>query len=156
MNTRFKLIPAAYLFLVKNGKTLLQRRANTGYEDGNWGVPSGHLNGDESATMAMVREVREEVGLIIDAERLKLVHLMHRRGTDGGDGQDNERVDFFFELTEWTGEIINGEPDKCDALIWFPLTSLPDNTIFYVRAALEAYQSGIIYSERGWENKSVL
>lgn len=58
MKTRFKLIPAAYLFLIDSGKVLLQRRANTGYEDGNWGVPSGHLVGDESATRAMVRDIR--------------------------------------------------------------------------------------------------
>ena len=154
MQTRFKLIPAAYLFLVNDGKILLQRRANTGYEDGNWGVPSGHLQGDESATMAMVREAREEIGLIIDAERLKLVHVMHRRGTEGGYGIDNERVDFFFELSHWEGEIINAEPNKCDALTWFPLTAPPTNAIPYIRAALEAYQSGEIYSERGWGNKS--
>ncbi len=150
MNSRFKLIPAAYLFLIQKEEVLLQRRANTGYEDGNWGVPSGHLHGDESATMAMLREAKEEIGLTISAEHLKLVHLMHRRGTEGGVDQDNERVDFFFTLIQWSGDIINGEPDHCDALAWFPLASLPENTISYIRAALEAYQTGSVYSERGW------
>lgn len=150
MKTHFKLIPAAYLFLIADGRVLLQRRANTGYQDGNWGVPSGHLLGDEAATMAMVREAQEEIGLAIDAQRLKLVHLMHRRGTDGGEGKDNERIDFFFELTEWTGEPRNCEPDHCDALTWFAITSLPENTIPYIRTALEAYQIGKTYSERGW------
>lgn len=150
MQTRFKLIPAAYLFLIQEGKVLLQRRANTGYEDGNWGVPSGHLKGDEAATAAIVRETREEIGLAIDAQHLQLVHLMHRRGTEGGAGKDNERVDFFFLLTTWSGVPINCEPDHCDGLAWFALTSLPDNTIPYIRAALEAYQIGGVYSERGW------
>jgi 8-oxo-dGTP pyrophosphatase MutT (NUDIX family) len=149
MKTRFKLIPAAYLFLIQEGKVLLQRRADTGYEDGNWGVPSGHLAGDESATMAAVREAREEIGLNVEAQCLKLVHVMHRRGTDD-DGKDNERVDLFFELTHWSGEPINCEPDHCDALTWFSLTALPTNTILYIRAALDAYRIGEIYSERGW------
>lgn len=150
MKTRFKLIPAAYLFLIKDGEVLLQRRANTGYEDGNWGVPSGHLNGDESATAALVRETKEEIGLTISDQHLTLVHLMHRRGTDGGAGMDNERVDFFFSLAQWSGEPQNGEPDHCDALTWFPLASLPQNTIPYIGAALEAALAGRIYSERGW------
>jgi ADP-ribose pyrophosphatase YjhB (NUDIX family) len=150
MKKRFKLIPAAYLFLVRDGDVLLQRRANTGYEDGNWGVPSGHLNGDESATMALVRETEEEIGLSINAQYLTFVHLMHRRGTEGGMGVENERVDLFFVLTQSSGEPRINEPHHCDALDWFPLTALPENTIAYVREALEAYQHGRAYSQRGW------
>ncbi len=150
MRTYFRLIPAAYLFLIQNGEVLLQRRANTGYEDGNWGVPSGHLVGDESATMAMVREAREEIGLTVDARYLQLVHMMHRRGTEGGTDKENERIDLFFVLTQWSGVPVNREPEHCDAVAWFPLTSLPDNTIPYIRFALNAYQSGTLYSERGW------
>jgi 8-oxo-dGTP diphosphatase len=53
---RFTVIPAVHLFLVSGGRILLQRRFNTGYEDGKYSVVAGHLDGDEPATQAMVRE----------------------------------------------------------------------------------------------------
>lgn len=35
---RFKLVTAVHLILTQNGKILLLRRYNTGYEDGNYSV----------------------------------------------------------------------------------------------------------------------
>lgn len=82
---RFKLIPAVYLFLRKDNKVLLLKRANTGYQDGKYSVPAGHLDGDEVATKAMVREAQEEVGVVVDPKDMKLVHVCHRlsRGEPG-------------------------------------------------------------------------
>ena len=150
MKNRFKLIPAAYLFMVSDGKILLLRRANTGYGDGNWSVPAGHLDGDEPATMATVREAKEEIGLDIQAGDLGLVHIMHRCGTEGDDWKDNERIDLFFSLAKWSSEPVNCEPNKCDALTWFPLHGLPENVIPYIRSAIEAFQAGEVYSEQAW------
>lgn len=150
MKQRFKIIPASYLFLVKNGKVLLLRRANTGYEDGNWSVPAGHLEGDESATQAMVREAKEEVGLTIKAKDLTVCHIMHRRGRPN-EGPENERIDFFFVLEKWEGEPQNMETNKCDALEWFSLSNLPENTVDCVKSALNHYIISEIYSEFGWE-----
>lgn len=53
---RFRLIVAVYLILRQNGKILLARRANTGYADGFYSLPAGHLDGDELATEGMARE----------------------------------------------------------------------------------------------------
>ena len=39
-------IPAVYLLLVQDGKILLIRRCNTGYQYGNYSVPAGHMEGD--------------------------------------------------------------------------------------------------------------
>ena len=141
---RFKLILSVYLILVKDGKTLLLRRANTGYEDGNYGLVSGHADGDERATVAACREVAEESGIIIRPEDLRFAHLMHRREAD-------ERLDIFFTANKWEGEPKNMEPDKCDDLGWFPLDDLPPNTIPYIKEAIENFRAGIHYSE-GWND----
>ena len=149
MKHYFKIIPAAYLFLIKDNQVLLLQRSNTGYEDGNWSVPAGHLDGDEAASTAAVREAKEEIGLDINPADLKIVHIMHRKGLVPP-GKDNERIDFFFVLEQWEGESVNCEPHKCAALTWFPLDALPDNTIPCVKVALDGYKSGTFYSEQGW------
>lgn len=138
--TRFKLILSVYVFLIKDGKVLLLRRANTGYEDGKYGLPAGHADGNETARAATCREALEEAGVKIDPDDLKFAHAMHRL-------QEDERIDFFFTADKWAGEPKNMEPEKCDDLAWFPLDSLPPNTITYIRQALESYQKGIYYSE---------
>lgn len=149
MADRFKFIPSCYLLLIRDGKILLSCRANTGFQDGNWGLPSGHFEGDESASAATAREVQEEVGLVIPEQDLQCVHVMHRRGGPG-QRKENERIDFFFTPEKWTGEPINAEPDKCSAIEWFPLDQLPENTIDYVRKAIGYYTSGVQFSEYGW------
>lgn len=119
------------------------RRFNTGYEDGNYSVVAGHLEGDETLVAAAIREVEEEVGLRLLAEHLSVVGVMHRKS-------DDERVDFFLATDTWLGEPSNREPDKCDDLCWYPFGALPVNTIPYVRKALENYRQGAWFDEFGW------
>jgi len=64
---KFKLIPTSHLILIKDNKILLLRRFNTGYEDGNYSVVAGHLEGNETFIQAMVREAKEEADIDIKA-----------------------------------------------------------------------------------------
>lgn len=146
MVEKFKLIASVYLLFRRGNKMLLLRRCNTGYEDGNYGLVSGHVDGNERLAVAAVREAREEAGVTIDPSELTLKTVMHRC-------QEDERIDFFFEPKTWKGEIMNTEPDKCDELEWFPLDALPNNTIPYIRQAIECYRDGIFYSEY-WEERT--
>jgi mutator protein MutT len=141
---RFKIFSAVHLFLLKDGNILLSRRFNTGYRDGEYSVPAGHLDGGETAIAAMIRETKEEIGVILHRANLKVAHIMHT--LDG-----RETVSFFVVAEKWTGEIVNSEPEKCSDLSWFPIDALPENTIPYVRHALECIQNNITYSEFGWE-----
>ena len=142
MRNRFK--SAVHLLLIHNQKILLLRRYNTSYEDGNYSVVAGHLNGGEMVTAAAVREAREEVGIVIREKDIEIVQVMHRLS-------DDERIDFFVTVSAWKGEITNQEPDKCDHLAWFSLDELPENTVPYVRQAIRNYQNGVQFSSFGWE-----
>lgn len=141
---RFKMISTVHLFLIRDGKVLLLRRYNTGYEDGNYSVVAGHLDGGEQVKAAAIREAREEVGIEIAPDDLEVVGVMHRRS-------DDERIDFFLVTHAWSEEVWNAEPDKCDHLDWFELDALPDNVIPYVRQALDNYQAGRWFDSYGWE-----
>jgi 8-oxo-dGTP diphosphatase len=136
----------AHIFFLREQEVLMLRRFNTGYEDGNYSVVAGHLDGDETLHQAAVREIREEVGVEVRLEDLTVVGVMQRKS-------DQERVDFFLTVWDWQGELVNNEPGKCDDLGWYPLNSLPQNTIPYVRRALEYYlQTGgqMWFDEFGW------
>jgi ADP-ribose pyrophosphatase YjhB (NUDIX family) len=141
---RFKLVPETHLFLVRDGRILLLERANTGYEDGNYSVVAGHMDGGETARAALCREAEEEAGLQIRPDDLRFAHVVHRCTRD-------ERVGFFFEALSWSGEPRNMEPSKCAGLDWFPLDALPPNMVPYVRVALEGWRTGQPYSEDGWQ-----
>ena len=144
MQEHFKYIGSSYLMLFRDGKILLLRRANTGFEDGKYGLPAGHLDGGETAREGGAREVREEIGLQIKTEDMQVVHVMHRKAAQ------DERIDFFMTANAYEGEIRNCEPHKCDDLSWFPLNALPGNIIDYIRVAIENVQAGKFYSEYGW------
>jgi 8-oxo-dGTP diphosphatase len=142
---RFAPLVAVHLFLFKKESVLLARRFNTGYEDGKYSVPAGHIDGNETITQAMIREAKEEIGIRIKPRDLEVVHVMHRHSPD------DERVDFFLVAARWEGEPEIKEPDKCDQLGWFKSASLPANLVPYVRTALERTQQGQSFSEFGWE-----
>lgn len=139
-----KLHVAVHLILINEGQILLQRRYKTGYEDGKYGVVSGHIDGNEQILDAMFREAREEAGIILDLDNTRIVQVMHRKKTD------EERIDYFIECTSWRGSIKIMEPNKCDDLSWFSLNSLPDNIIDYVGFAIKCYLKENNFTSFGW------
>lgn len=142
LRTRFPV--TAHIFLLREGKVLLLRRFNTGFEDGNFSVVAGHLDGNETVRQAAIREAQEEVGIRLDPQDLEVIGVMQRRS-------DEERIDFFLASRSWQGEPSNCEPNKCDDLMWAAPDHLPPNTIPYIRQALMNFRSGNWYSEFGWE-----
>ena len=140
---RFRAVVAVHLFLLRGEEVLLLRRANTGYEDGNYSVIAGHLDGNETASHAMAREAVEEAGISLAPADLRFVHIMHRKEAVEAD----ERIDLFFAATRWQGEPEIAEPEKCSALRWAALDALPPNMVPYVRAALEHYRQHHAYAE---------
>jgi len=136
---RFKFIIAVYLMLIEDGKILLLRRFNTGYEDGNYSLVAGHVDEGESFKEAIIREAKEEAGIEIDLKDIEVAHIMQRIPLG--------RVSVFLTAKKWSGEIKNMEPEKCDDLSWFDIDNLPENTIPYIREAIENYRKNILYSE---------
>ena len=148
MCDKFKLIATVHIFLTKNvSEILLLRRFNTGYEDGNYSVIAGHIDGNEEIKTAAIREAKEEAGIEIQMSDIEVVGVMHRKGED-------ERMDFFLAASRWNGEIVNAEPDKCDDLSWRSVHHLPANIVPYVRRALENYRNGKFFESFGWDQTS--
>jgi 8-oxo-dGTP diphosphatase len=134
---RFKIIGSVYIMPIKSSQILLSRRFNTGYQDGNYSMVAGHLEKGETVTEGVVREALEEANIKIDLKNLEYALTLYRA--------DCERIDLFFMTAKWQGEIKNMEPERCSDLKWFPLDDLPENTIPYIRKAIDCYKEGIKY-----------
>jgi len=151
-NGKFKLVPASYLVLIKNNKILLLKRFNTGFMDGQYSLVAGHVEEKEGFTKTIIREAEEEANIVIKEPNIKVAHIMNRfePQEEEKDKDLRERIDVFFEVNEWEGEIKNMEPNKCGDLNWFPLDNLPKNTIPYIKEAINNIQMKKFYSEFGY------
>ena len=144
MRTKFPV--TVHLFFFRENQILLIRRFNTGFADGQYSVPAGHLDGGETVSAAAIREAQEEVAVQIEPQDIQYSSVMHRMEGD-------ERVDFFVHVTKWDGEPVNAEPNKCDDIRWVDVNDLPVNTIPYISRALHNHQAGITFDEYGWREK---
>lgn len=137
---------AIHVFFKKDCNVLLSLRINTGYEDGKYSVVAGHVESGESIIEAGIREAKEEAGVDITPSHFKIVGSMHRKS-------DDERIDYFAVVETWAGEIHNCEENKCGGLHWYPINNLPNNTIPYIKFAINKTFGGnsvLWYEEFGW------
>ena len=136
-HARFALVPAAYLYFRREGQVLLQLRQGTGYRDGFWAcAAAGHVEEEESVIDTAVREAHEELGVVVAPEDVRPLTVLHR-GEPGGPAIE-QRVDFMFEVTRWTGTPTIQEPEKAADLAWFPFVALPEPVVPHELAVLRA------------------
>jgi 8-oxo-dGTP pyrophosphatase MutT (NUDIX family) len=128
-NSRPEYRLAVQVLLRRGNQILLLERQNTGFEDGNYGLPAGHIEFGETVKAAAIREAKEEVGVELKESDLQVIGSMHRI--------DNKTyVDFFLVCHRWDGEIYNSEPEKCSDLMWADLDALPTNMVRYIEIGL--------------------
>jgi 8-oxo-dGTP diphosphatase len=145
--TAAKPYAASYVLLRRDdGKVAFVMRANTSYMNGYYSLTAGKVEKDESFVQAAVREAKEEAGVVVTPDQLRLVMVCHRKESN----ETMSWVDVFFEATEWEGEVINAEPDQHSAVEWLDLDNLPENVIPPLRLTLEQITAGVSFYELGW------
>ncbi|WP_018351990.1 NUDIX hydrolase [Longispora albida] len=128
-----------------DGAVLVAQRAGTGYADGCWHLPSGHHEAGESVRSGAAREVREEIGVVVAEEDLRLLLVLHHAAPG-----EAARLGLFFEATVWEGEPAITEPDKCAGLRWSDPHAVPEPFVPYARAALGHIAAGRLYAADGF------
>ncbi len=139
-------IPAVALVVRRGDKLLFMKRLHTGFQDGRYCLPAGHVEAGESFRTAGVRELKEEAGLDVSAESLRHVHTQHsiRVGS-------NIRIHVFFEVDDYVGVPQNMEPHLHSDWVWLPADDLPyDEIVDFMAFALKAVDNGKSYEEIGW------
>jgi 8-oxo-dGTP diphosphatase len=137
---RFLACSAVFVALQdKDGRVLLHRRANTGYMDRRYDLPSGHVERGESLLHAAVRELREETGVTVDETDLKLWHINQFAANN------EDYYNFFFVANAWQGEPKIMEAEKCDDMQFFALDDLPKMTAGTHLAVNDLGKSGVTF-----------
>lgn len=111
------------VYVVNDNKVLLSLRKNTGWMDGYYCAPGGHVEEGETPTIAMIREIKEELGVDVKPDELEFMCVAARNNSP------YEYVAYEFILRDTSYEFTNTEPEKCEALTWVDLDNLPDNII---------------------------
>lgn len=128
---RHTVLPAVNVFVVNGSKVLLGRRFDTGWMDGYLCAPGGHIEKGESPTVAMQREIEEELGTKVDLNDLEFLCIAARNTAP------YEYASYEFVIRDKDYKFINAEPDKCSELVWVDIHELPDDVIEDFKAIIQ-------------------
>jgi 8-oxo-dGTP diphosphatase len=120
------LVVAAAL-IGSDGSVLLQRRPLRAVHGGLWEFPGGKISAGETAENALVRELGEELDILVEATDLEPIAFAS--GWTGGQSPPRPLVILLYTCGKWTGEprCVEGEaiawiaPAQIEALDMPPL-----------------------------------
>src|SRR3982750_2227707 len=114
---RLLLLPGvAAIVRDAEGRVLFMRRA----DDGRWGLPAGAVDPGESPAEAIVREVREETGLVVRPARVAGVFGGVRFRHRYPNGDEAEYVAVVFDCEVSGGELASRDGEALDLRYFAP------------------------------------
>jgi ADP-ribose pyrophosphatase YjhB (NUDIX family) len=135
-NKKLLIIATRAVLCDEAGRVLFIRRR----DNGKWAMPAGAMELDESVHDCLVREVREETGLEVQAATLFAIWSDPDRTsivTEYGDPY--QVVVFVFRIDEWSGKLLTETDETIDAR-FYPLNALPETPTHYHETLAELSQ----------------
>ncbi|MEC1179614.1 NUDIX domain-containing protein [Metasolibacillus meyeri] len=114
----------------ENNQILLVLRKKSP-ESGYWSLPGGKVDYMETIESAVIREIKEELGVDIEIERLICVtnHIIQ--------SEDVHYVAPTFIAHITKGNVQNKEPHALEKVQWFPIDDIPENITLTTDYALK-------------------
>lgn len=113
------------------------KRGKTIFGAGTWALPGGHLENLERVEDCVRRELTEEVG--IKPVRMELLGVINDIPTLKG--QVRHYVRFVYLIKEFSGEVRNLEPERCEGWEWVDKSKTPSPLFVGHFKTLEFYKS---------------
>jgi 8-oxo-dGTP pyrophosphatase MutT (NUDIX family) len=147
MKIKHRIIPSVSVVVYGKNQdgieeVLLHRRKGTGFLDGYYDLPSGHVEPDEMPILAAARELKEETDLNVKAEDLELFHI--RTNEVDTPGSPYLYMVFRVEKGKCCGKFKINEPDKCDDMKFFKQSDLPKPITLASRIVIENLDSKVV------------
>ena len=144
---RFMVRCAVHLFLVKDGKILVEKRKNREYENNQLDVIASHILGNENAVDAIIRTAKTEVNITVKKEDLKIIQVMHQKS------DKYEYINYFFITDKYEGELKNNDTGYCDGIEWVDFKYPINNMMSYINEAIKCYleDSNNKFTFFGWD-----
>ncbi len=130
--------------VVQDGRVLLVRRGREPLK-GHWTLPGGVLEVGEALVEGVVREVKEETGLVVEA--IELIELLDRIHREAG------RVRYHYVIADYLCRVTGGElhaGSDADAVRWV------ERAEWNSHSALVLDPVTVRVIEAGWQRAQVL
>ncbi|MGM1047009.1 MAG: NUDIX domain-containing protein [Bacillota bacterium] len=129
-NEKIPKVGVGAVILDENNCILLVLRKKSP-EAGYWSLPGGKVEYMEKVENAVIREIKEELGIDIEIERLLCVtnHIVQ--------SENVHWVAPTFVAHIINGNVQNKEPHALQEVQWFPIDDIPDNITITTEYALE-------------------
>jgi mutator protein MutT len=113
---------------------LMQRGQQAKNERGCWEIPGGTVEFGETMAQAVVREIKEELGVVVEVvqQLLSIDHLIP------AEGQHWVATPFLVRIASGTPKVM--EPHKCNGVGWFALHKLPQPLAITTNLNIQSYQ----------------
>jgi 8-oxo-dGTP diphosphatase len=138
--------------IVQAGRVLLVQRGREPLK-GHWSLPGGLVEIGESLQTAVIREVQEETGLLVEpVELIELLDRIHREG---------ERIRYHYVIADYLCRVTGGSlkaASDADAVRWVERTewNRPDSGDLSVEGALVLDPVTVRVIEAGWQHARAL
>jgi len=134
--------------IIEQNRVLLVQRGREPLK-GKWSLPGGMLELGESLAEGVVREVREETGLIVEVlELVELLDRVHRESIP-----DGERVRYHYVIADYLCRVVGGTlqaSSDADAVRWIERAEWNSHSAL----ALDPITIRVI--EAGWQRAKAL
>lgn len=127
----------------EKGEALIEVRANKGLTPGKKDLCSGHLDNTETETQAMIRELREELGINLE-EAIKVIKVT-RKGIPLKFESKGKTKNFFitFYCLKRNSSKIIIQKEEIDRVVWLPL----EETFELIKSGRTKFPKDYDYSE---------
>lgn len=127
----------------ENGEVLIEKRVNKGLTPGKLDLCSGHIDGEETKTQAMIRELREELGIEIE-EAINVIKLDDNPLPLEFVSSNKKKKFFitFYCLKRKTSQVRIQE-EEIEKVVWLPL----EEVLALIRSGRTKFPADFNYEE---------
>ena len=127
----------------ENGEVLIEKRVNKGLTPGKLDLCSGHIDGDETQTQAMIRELGEELGISIE-EAMNVIKLnKNELPFKFKSGEKTLRFLITAYCLKRKSSDVIIQKEEIDKIVWLPL----EETFELIRSGRTKFPKNYDYEE---------